>query len=100
MYQKIKNTLSVEVDGVDLTTVKKIEFYIRQGDVFFEYIPTIVNEHEMFVTIPKADADALRPNILAYLQFAYTDINGNDIPSEIIEVDVKKLLKEEGYNGG
>ena len=38
MFQKIANALSVEVDGTDLTKATKIEFYVRQGCSFFQYI--------------------------------------------------------------
>lgn len=99
MYQKIKNTLHITVKDVNLKTLRKIEFYIRQGELFFEYIPTIINEHEMSVIIPKIDADFLKANEKVELQFCYTDENDNDVPSKKSTVDVEELLKTEGYNG-
>lgn len=99
MRQKIKNTLTVSVDEVDLTTVYDIEFYIRQGNVFFQYTPVVLGVHEMIVTIPKKDADTLRANIAGYLQFAFTDADGNHIASEIVETNIDRLLKTEGYDG-
>lgn len=99
MRQKIKNTLAVEVEGVDLTTIHNIEFYIRQGDVFFEYEPTVLNSSEMIVTVPKENADALRSDMVCSLQFAYTDTDGNHIASEIVKDYVDRLLKSEGYDG-
>lgn len=100
MREKIRNVLNVEVEGEDLTTVSDIEFYIRQGNTFFEYVPTVVNANEMVVIIPKKDADQLRANTLSKLQFAYTDKNGNPIASDIVEDYVDQLLKSEGYGNG
>lgn len=99
MRQKIKNTLSIVVEGVDLNTVTNIEFYVRQGNVFFQLSPTILNESEMIVVVPKEKADSLNTNSMAYLQFAFTDKDGNDIASDITEVEVGRLLKSEGYDG-
>lgn len=99
MRQKIKNTLAVEVEGIDLTTVRNIEFYIRQGDIFYEYTPTVLNSSEMIVIIPKDHADALRYDMVCSLQFAFTDPDGNHIASEIVKDYVDRLLKSEGYDG-
>lgn len=44
MKSKIRNDLAVTVDGVDLTTISKPEFYIRQANKFFQYTPEIVDE--------------------------------------------------------
>ena len=35
MRERIRNELHIEVEGVDLTTVRNIEFYVRQGKCFF-----------------------------------------------------------------
>lgn len=35
MKSKIRNDLAVTVDGVDLTTISKPEFYVRQANKFF-----------------------------------------------------------------
>lgn len=97
MIQKIKNTLLILVSGVDLTTVTDIEFYILYGELFFKYVPVVTNQSEMVVTMPKEDADLLEANTEVSLQFAYTDEDGNHIPSEIETHLVGKLLNPEGY---
>lgn len=47
MKSKIRNDLAVTVDGVDLTTISKPEFYVRQSNKFFQYTPEIVDEKTM-----------------------------------------------------
>lgn len=96
MRQRIKNTVYITVDGVDLTTLTNIEFYVRQVDLFFQYTPEIIDAHNMTVTIPKEDADKLCCSCVK-LQFAFTDANGNDDASEPVIVTVEELLKGEGY---
>ena len=100
MFQKIKNNLLVNVEGADLTKAKKIVFFIRQERLHLKYTPLVVNAGAMIVEIPKADADRLRHDIPAELQFAYTDENGNDIPVEKVIVDVEEFINPEGYDGG
>ena len=39
MREKIKNALSVEVVGADLTKATNLQFWLRQGTLFFEYVP-------------------------------------------------------------
>lgn len=101
MRQKIQNTLAVAVDGVDLTTVENIEFYVRQGGTFFQYTPTVTGSGEMVVTVPKEDADRLKVNNEVTLQFAYTEKDtGRPYASDPCEVNVGELIKSEGYDGG
>ena len=97
MRQKIENKIHIAVDGVDLTTLKKIEFYVRQLNLFFQYTPDVLDAHNMMIVIPKEDADMLATGSVK-LQFAYTDSSGNDDASDIAEVSVEELLKGEGYN--
>lgn len=97
MFQKIANALSVEVEGTDLTKATKLEFYVRQACTFFQYTPTVIDETHMLVQIPYDDAMRLRPDKV-HLQLALTDENGNDLAAEIVQVDVKKFLKEAGYD--
>lgn len=98
MRQRISNKLVISVDGIDLQSLTKIEFYVRQLSTFFQYVPTIVDSSTMVVVIPKADADKLSLGSVK-LQFAYTDAEGNDDASDPICVDVGELLKAEGYDG-
>ena len=77
MREKIKNALSVEVTGTDLTKATKLQFWLRQGALFFEYVPAVVDETHLLVTIPLAD--------------------GNPQAADIVSQPVKELLKEAGY---
>lgn len=96
MRQKIANTLLISVEGVDLTTLTKIEFYVRQLRTFFQYEPRVIDQATMVVEIPKEDADKLiRANV--ELQFAFTDSDGNDDASGVTTVTVDELLKGDGY---
>lgn len=100
MYQKIKNNLLVSVEGADLTKAKKIVFYVRQERLHLTYTPVVVDAGTMIILIPKADADRLKHDIPAELQFAYTDEDNNDIPSKKVVVNVDELINPEGYDGG
>nr|DAJ54963.1 MAG TPA: hypothetical protein [Caudoviricetes sp.] len=105
MKSKIRNDLAVTVDGVDLTTISKPEFYVRQANKFFQYTPEIVDEKTMVVRIPFEDTMQLTPKKIVnglksppcMVQFAFTRENGTPDYSEKLEVDVEDLLKTEGY---
>lgn len=98
MRERIRNELHIEVDGVDLTTVRNIEFYVRQGKCFFRtYKATVISPTEMTVSIPFEDAMQLTSS-MATLQFAYVDANGTPRASEPAAEPVRVLLKEAGYN--
>lgn len=99
MRQRIANTVSISVDGVDLTAISNIEFYVRQNGLFFEYVPTVVNASTMIVIIPKEDADLLMPAFVR-LQFAYTNADGRPDASDVLAISVAELLKTEGYDAG
>ena len=60
MREKIKNVLTVNVEGLDLTQISDVEFYVRQYGFFGKYAPEIVSAGEMLVTIPFKDAAKLR----------------------------------------
>lgn len=98
MRERIQNELHIEVEGVDLTTVRNIEFYVRQGRGFFKTYPvTVISAAEMTVHIPFEDAMELSTSA-ALLQFAYVDANGTPMASEIATESVGSLLQREGYN--
>ena len=97
MKRRIKNSLSIICDDVDLNTVSNIEFYVRQGRFFRQYIPEVVSAHEMLVQIPFEDAKQLT-TVPVRLQFAFTDAGGNPRSTEIEEMPVGELLKEAGYD--
>lgn len=97
MRKKIKNTLKITCNDVDLTKVKKIEFYVRQTNFFGCYTPTVISAHEMVVVIPFEDAKKMQ-NREAEVQLAFTDENGNPRATDIATTNVGNLLKEVGYN--
>lgn len=97
MRAKIANALSIEVEGVDLTGASRLEFYIRQGCVFWLYTPMIIDETHLLVRIPYDDAMQMKPQG-ALLQLALTDANGNKQATDIVSVPVRELLKEAGYD--
>ena len=100
MFCRIKNNLRItlpEDDPTDLTTASDIEFYISQVGFFRQYTPTVISAHEMLVKIPLADAMKLYPNSPVKLQFAFTDMEGNHVPSVKKEMRVADFLKKEGY---
>ena len=99
MRTKIENTLIINVCGIKLSETQKIEFYLKQGDNFFQYTPQVINDKSMTVTIPFDDAKKLLPTVKAKLQFAFTDNDGNTGASDIVEMLVRDLLKTEGYEG-
>ena len=100
MFCRIKNNLRItlpEGDPTDLTTVSNIEVYVSQVGLFRQYTPTVISAHEMLVTIPLEDAMQLHPDSPVKLQFAFTDAEGNHVPSEKKVLRVKNFLKKEGY---
>ena len=96
MRQRIENYLSVNVDGVDLTTVKDHVFWLKQSSVFLEYVPEIADSGTMLVHIPKEDAMKLR-NSDVEMQFAFTTQDSRPMASDIVRISVERLLKEAGY---
>ena len=96
MRQRIENYLSVTVEGVDLTTVQDPVFWVKQSSVFLEYTPEIADSGTMLVHIPREDAMRLREGTVD-VQFAFTTQDGRALASDIVRVDVKRLLKEAGY---
>ena len=98
MRSKIQNTLTITVHGQNLLEADNIQFYIKQGKLFIETVPVVVNETTMLVTLPFEDAMKLIPNRKCELQFAFT-LDNVPYASDIEIVDVKDLLKEDGYDG-
>lgn len=96
MRQRIENYLFVGVEGVDLTTVKNLVFWVKQLSVFLEYSPEVVDSSTLMVHIPKEDAMKLWDSN-AEMQLAFTDSDGRPMASDIVCMSVKRLLKEAGY---
>lgn len=98
MRRNIENWLTIIVADVDLTKARKIELYLRQGDLFFQFTPEVESCDTLFCIIPLADALRLRAGSSVQVQLALTDGDGNPLASEIASVAVDDLLKEEGYD--
>lgn len=96
MRQNIENFLYVTVQGVDLTTVTGLQFWIRQGKNLFEYIPEVKDSTTMFVAVPFDDAMKLSSGTVD-MQFAFTDASRHPEASDIVTMPVERLLKEAGY---
>lgn len=103
IFCRIKNILRINLpdeDPTDLTTVSGLEFYLSQVGIFRQYTPEVNGPHEMLVTIPLEDAMRLCPDSRVRVQFAFTDADGNHVPSDKKELRVKNFLKKEGYGNG
>lgn len=102
MFCRIKSNILVtlpEECTTDLTKVSGLEFYVSQVGFFRQYKPTVLSAHKMLVSIPLDDAMKLCPGSPMYLQFAFTDADGNHVPSDKKKLCVKDFLKKEGYHG-
>lgn len=96
MREKIKNVLKIELSEASLSGATNMEFYIRKGTKFFQYVPEVLDEKTILVVIPKEDAMRLATGY-AQVQLAYTDENGTSMATDVAALEVKKLLKEDGY---
>ena len=97
MRRRIKNNLHITVGGVDLTKASNLEFYMRQGQFFRQYIPIVLSENEILVTIPLKDATCLELTKVS-LQLAFTDENGEPLATDPSIIPVDDFLKEAGYD--
>lgn len=95
--QKIKNQLTIACDDVDFTTSTSIEVYVKQGSLFFQYTPTVVDAHHMTVDVPLADAMKLAV-LPVSLQWALTDANSLPVSVDPIWLTCGEFLKEAGYD--
>ena len=97
MTERIENNLLIQVSGIDLEKVTKLEFYVKQVGAVFQYEPKVRSATEMTVTIPYEDAMKIRHGSVQ-MQFAFVDETGRPDSSDIISVDVNEFLKEAGYD--
>lgn len=97
MREKIKNTLKIICTDLDLTTVKNVEFYVKQPHFFGCYTPVVVSANEMHVDIPFADARRLTKGTVK-LQFAFAFADGTPGASDVEITKVNELLKGAGYD--
>ena len=96
MIEKVRNHLVITSAEADFTGATDFEYYVEQGNQFYQYTPEIRDAHMAVVHIPKEDAMSLVPGTCQQ-QFAYTDANGNPHVSEIKTITVERFLKEAGY---
>ena len=96
MRKRIENNLCITCEDIDLAKATNIEFYVRQGDLFFQYLPVVTSSSQMNVKIPFDDAMKLS-DANVKLQFALVDGDGNPRASAIVTEPVRDLLKEVGY---
>ena len=94
---RIRNTLRVPVEGVDLTKLSNIEFYVKQKGLFLQYTPEVLSPDKLLVVIPFDDAMRIRPGGTK-IQIAFTDENGEPDRSDPFECQASELLKEAGYD--
>lgn len=97
MREKIQNRLKISADGVDLTKLSNIEFYVKQIGFFGCYTPEVVSPTEMLVIVPYKDAMKLRKGNVD-LQFAFVNEYGDPDASGVVTVPVEQFLKEAGYD--
>ena len=97
MQQRMRNTLIFTVRNANLMEFSNFEFYVKQGQTFFQYTPRVLSANQMSVDIPFENAMQLTSTTVR-MQFAYTDENGTPQRSGIREVPVSELLKEAGYD--
>jgi hypothetical protein len=97
MREKMKNTLKLTCNDVDLTTIRNIEFYVKQPNFFGCYVPFVSSASEMSVIIPLADAKRLTEGTVK-LQFAFTYADGTPGASDVVTAEVGELLKGAGYD--
>lgn len=99
MHQKIQSTLRFNVEGLSLTGVTKPEFYFRQrAGSFFQYVPEIINENTIDVSVPFDDAMELMTGEVM-CQLALTSANGTPLMTPWITIPVDECLKRGGYRG-
>lgn len=100
MIQKMKNLVTINVHGVDLTAVTNIEVCFKQDSTELLYTGNDVqvgSETQLLVSIPKSVAMGLNPKALVYGQVMFT--KEGDIPdaTDVFTIKVRELIKEAGY---
>lgn len=101
MFQRMRGVISIEVDGVDMTTVTDIEVKLIQEDTGVNLLFTgsqvaVANESTVQVEIPKATAMQLELMPMRG-QVMFTHPNGIPDATKPFTVPVSELIKVEGY---
>lgn len=101
MRQRMRNAITVKVDGMNLTTCTDIHVYVAQNGITYDYSGTAISIDDadtslLKVVIPKSDAMNFKVGE-AEVQIALTDASGSPRSHNPIRVKMGKLLKGEGY---
>jgi hypothetical protein len=98
MRQRIRNNISLQVKGTDLSKCSDIRVYIAQQGVTYEFSGTVnATDPSVFnITIPKATAMKFKYGE-AKIQLALTNSAGEPRASNPVRVRIGELLKGEGY---
>ena len=101
MFQRMRGVVSVDVDGVDLTTVTDIEVKLIQEDTGVDLLFTgsqvaVGSSSSLQVEIPKATAMQLELSPMRG-QVMFTQPNGYPDATKPFTVPVSELIKVDGY---
>ena len=101
MFQRMRGAVSINVDGVDLSTVTDIEVELIQEDTGVEMLFTgaevvVTGETALTVVISKSAAMQLEVAPLRG-QIMFTRDNGFPDATKPFTVPVSELIKEDGY---
>ena len=97
MTNRLEGKFCATIKNVDLSGASGFEFYVKQANHFFQYVPEIIQPNIVYIEIPYEDAMQLHAGIPCKLQCAWTDKDGNKCKTKVILVPVEELLKKDGY---
>ncbi len=101
MFQRMANYVPITIDNVDMTIVSNIEVSFEQRSSGVELLYSgdnisVVDVHNIVVEMPKSDAMKLDDKPVRG-QVMFTRDNGVPDATDIFQVPVKELLKDDGY---
>ena len=101
MFQRMRGSVSIEIDGVDLMTVSDVEVKLIQEDTGVELLFTgadvaIANSSTVTVVIPKEVSMQLEVAPMRG-QVMFTRADGFPDATKPFTVPVSELIKEDGY---
>ena len=101
MYQRMRGLISIEVDGVDMTTVTNIEVYLEQESTGLQRLftgsdVTVADYSKILISLPKEfcmqlDVSPLRAQVM------FTRDTGLPDATQPFKIPVRELIKEAGY---
>ena len=100
MIQRMRGQVSIDVDGIDLTTCTDIQVELIQEqtgtEMLFTGADVMVGPSNVAVTIPKDTAMSLDVSPLR-AQIMFTREDGYPDATLPFTVPVRELIKEDGY---